>query len=141
MTFMNKLKVTDKKRVVALDKTATRRENLIGKIEEQKAMLAAEVAGKQYVATKLVWITNNDGGKEQVEKSRRVRRWYWEDAGKVFVQLRYGARIIALEKGLSSIEANTRNEMLKVLDTCVEAAKAGEFDAAIEKLAAMRKRK
>jgi hypothetical protein len=62
-----------------------------------------------------------------------VRTWYWRnEAGKINLVVRYGARVIELAKGKNSIELENEAAILPTLDLIKKAVEAGELDAAIK---------
>ena len=138
MAHLQKLKLTKEIKRVAADPMKQRRGKLIAKLEEQKAIAEADFTGKEFIATKKVWLENEAGVKELVERKRKVRRWYWRGTDSWFLHMRYGAKIVNLGNGNNAIEAKSDKELLGVLDTCIEAVKAGELDKAIEEMAAIK---
>lgn len=126
---------------VAIDDVKRRRNKLLEKLEEQKEIAKADMAGAEYKATKKIWITNDDGVKEQVERERRLTRWYWRSNDSWFLQLRYGARVMDLGKGRNAIEVKNEKELLTTMDTCLEAVKAGELDKILEEMATIKSKR
>ena len=62
-----------------------------------------------------------------------MRAWYWRnEAGKINLVVRYGARVIELAKGKNSIELENEAAILPTLDLIKKAVEAGELDAAIK---------
>ncbi len=141
MAYLEKLKLTKESKRVAVDDVKRRRNKLVEKIEEQKAIAEADLAGKSYTATKKVWVTNDEGVKELVEKERRLTRWFWRSNDSWFLQLRYGARVMHLGKGRNAIELANEKELLTTLDTCLEAVKAGELDKILEEMATIKSKR
>ena len=56
MAYLQKLKLTKEDKRVAVDDVKRRRNKLVEKIEEQKAIAEADLAGTEYTATKKVWL-------------------------------------------------------------------------------------
>ena len=74
--------------------------------------------------------TNDAGQKVRVEVQRRVRKgWFTDPSGKMFFQLRYGARPIELAKGMNAVEVERLAAVPELIDSIVEAVRAGELDA------------
>ncbi len=138
MAYLQGLKLTKEDKRVAVDDVKRRRNKLIAKLEEQKAIAEADAAGTEYTLFKKVWLTNDDGVKELAEKQRRLTRWYWRSNDSWFLQLRYGARVMDLGKGRNAIEVANEKELLTTLDTCLEAVKAGELDKILEEMAVIK---
>jgi hypothetical protein len=141
MNAFQNLTLTKQDKRTTQDPTIERRSKLAAKLAEQLAMIEAELAGKEYKKTKTVYIDNEDGGRERVERPTTVRRWYWEDSSQFFLQLRYGARVLSLGKSNNAITVATKDELINAIKVCVEAANAGEFDVAIKEALDKRKKK
>jgi hypothetical protein len=109
-----------------------RRQKLIAKIDEQIEMAQAAANGTAFTATKFKNIVNAEGVTEYKQVAKKVRAWWWKnEAGKVNLVVRYGARIIELAKGKNSIELENEAAILPTLDLIRKAAEAGELDEAI----------
>ncbi|MGV9008070.1 hypothetical protein [Brevundimonas sp.] len=108
------------------------REKLRGYLAEQRALIAATVAGKPYAAFRTVTKTDEAGNRTRVEAPRAVRKgWFMGEGGKAFFQLRYGGRPLELAKGMSAVEADNVEGLTAIIDTLDQAVQAGEFDAAV----------
>jgi hypothetical protein len=108
------------------------REKLRGYLAEQRALIAATVAGKPYAAVRMVSKTDEAGNRTRVEAPRTVRKgWFTGEGGKAFFQLRYGGRPLELAKGMSAVEAENLAGLTAIIDTLDQAVQAGEFDAAV----------
>ena len=90
--------------------------------------------GTTYQPTKFKNVVNAEtGNKEYKQVAKKVRAWYWKnEAGKVNLVVRYGARVIELAKGKNSIELENEAAILPTLDLIRKAVEAGELDAAIK---------
>ena len=107
MSFLAKLNVTQLKRPQSLSPAEQRRNKLVAKLEEQLALCQAQLEGKRYVVTKAAWTRYDSGNKHRVQKERMVKPWYWQDGEGMCLVVRYGARIIELNKGKRAISVNT----------------------------------
>ena len=65
---------------------------------------------------------------------KRIKEWWFvTDAGKLCVQLRYGAKIVTLgAKGASAVELATADQLVPTLETLKAAVEGGELDAQLE---------
>jgi hypothetical protein len=119
---------------------------LLRYLQEQKALAQAQLEGRAYTATKVVFHTGENGQRVRAEAPRHVRRgWFRDPAGLLFFQARYGNKPLDLGKGMSSIEVGNLEALPPVLDALVEATNAGELDdaltaAAIERRANFKRR-
>ncbi len=66
-----------------------------------------------------------------VKTHRRIRPWFFEQDGGWYVQCRYGARVIAADGTNNAVFVKSLDEVAAVLDAFLNAAAAGELDAAI----------
>ncbi len=68
-----------------------------------------------------------------MEVAKRVKQWWFvAENGKLVLNIRYGARLLELAKGKSSIEMATTDDLVPTLELVKRAVKAGEWDAQIE---------
>lgn len=115
---------------VNADPAQLMREKVIAALEEQKTMAEAKIAGRSYTPTHMVWQKDDAGQRVQVEKSRRVRQGWFEDAdAKTFFALRYVGKSIEFAKGKNAIEVPGLDKLPGIIDQLIAATKAGELDA------------
>jgi len=73
------------------------------------------------------------GARKQVQTTKTVKQWWFtSDSGKLVMNVRYGARLIELAKGKSSIEIASEDQLVPTLELIKQAVEAGELDAQIE---------
>ncbi|MNW00026.1 hypothetical protein D3C71_1954710 [compost metagenome] len=88
---------------------------------------------------------NAEGVRVEVETAKRVRQgWFTDGNGKVYFAIRYAGKAIEFAKDKNAIEAGELSALPKVIDTLVEAVRAGELDtqlitAAVERGKMLRK--
>lgn len=143
MNVIKNLKLTDIKRSNMIASPQARlRHKLLSAIEEQTAVLKADMAGEPFTKRAVRSLVDPQTG-ERIRKEVpvRVRRWFWVDGttGKAFVQIRYGNRSLELAKGKATIEAANTDELLKVMDQLWSAVADGELDDVLQKAAADRR--
>ena len=142
MAYLNKLKFAEVTRNRTVDPVVRRREKLLEKLNEQKIAAEHALERKVYSPTKRGWIADNETGeKKLVEKPKKVRAWFWENTGIWYFQVRYGAKLLELASGKSSIEVGDKDNLLGVIDVCIDAVKEGELDKQLTEIAAMTVRK
>lgn len=142
MAYLNKLKFANVARNRTVDPVVRRREKLLEKLEQQKNAAQHALDGKIYTATKKVWVTDEETGKKNlVEKPKKVRAWFWESTGIWYFQVRYGAKLLELESGKSTIEVGDKEKLLEVIDVCINAVREGELDKQLTEIAAKTGRK
>ena len=70
------------------------------------------------------------GGKELREVSVRFRRWWWkDDAGKTFLTVRHGAKLLEIAPGKRAIEIGAFEDLAEKISILREAVRAGELDS------------
>lgn len=133
MSVLSSFKLISAKRPTALAPIQVRRNKLISKLMEQIALATAMKDGTTYAPKRLRTIKNKESGEvRQVEVSKRVRPWFFNDTnGKLVVQLRYGSKVIDFAKGKNGIEVNNVTEVITVLEKLKIGTEGGELDAQI----------
>ncbi len=58
--------------------------------------------------------------------------WFTTQAGKLAVSVRYGSRVLELEKNKYAVEVVAETDLIKTLDVIKTAVLAGELDAQID---------
>ena len=79
------------------------------------------------------WIKDEFGEAQLIKTHRRVRPWFFAQDSGWYVQCRYGARVIAADGTNNAVFVKSLDEVAAVLDAFLNAAAAGELDAAITK--------
>ena len=76
---------------------------------------------------------DEDGVRRTVEEPKRVRAWWWNaENGKIALNVRYGAKVVELAKGKSTIEVAAPADLIPTLELIKKAVEAGELDKEIE---------
>jgi len=147
MSVLKKLKLSNASPMHFVDAKQTARAKLLRYLTEPKALAQAELEGRIYTTTKMVFRTGENGERVRAEAPRHVRRgWFRDASGVLFFQIRYGNKPLALAKGMTAIEVGNLDALPPVLETLMEATAAGELDeplaaAASERRANFRKQK
>ena len=140
MTVLAKLKLTTEKRKVTYDAKTHRRQKMLEAIGEQKILVEALLTDEVPNITRLV--TEKDpetGEKRKVMKPKKVRQWFWHNIDGIwFIEVRYGNKVLDLGKGKTAIEVANKEKLPEALDLLMDAVKAGELDAQMEKAGAKR---
>lgn len=103
----------------------SRREKLIARLEEQKAL----AQDPYYAPTARRWVKGTDGTKQLVESKRPIRPWWRTDVNGVTVlTVRYGFKSIEFEKGKAGVSVPAKDKLTGVIDTMIAAVRAGELD-------------
>lgn len=131
MSHLKALKLTSAVPVRAsLDPVQRSREKMIAALAEQRQMAEAKIAGQAFTPKHVVRKKNAEGVRVEVEAPKRVRQgWFTDGNGKVFFALRYAGKTIEFAKDKNAVEIGELSALPKVIDTLVEAVRAGELDA------------
>lgn len=140
MSVLKKLKLSNATPMLITDPKQNARAKLLRYLQEQKAVAQAEIDGRAYTATKVVFRTGENGQRVRGEAPRHVRRsWFRDAAGVLFFQARYGGKPLDLGKGMTSIEVGKLDTLPAVIDALIEATNAGELDETLTAAAAERR--
>ena len=133
MALLSNLKLVSAKRATHSSPELQRRQKLITKIDEQILLAKAVANGTTHQFIQFKHVINAETGERQYKQvAKKVRNWWWKnDAGKVNLVVRYGARILELAAGKNSIELDNEAAVLPTLEIIKKAVAAGELDAAI----------
>ena len=133
MSTLNALKLSTAKKSLNTTPVFHRRNKLGKKLWEQIQLAQAHLAGKQFTTTRFQTVRDEDGVRRSVEVPKRVRAWWWNsDNGKIALNVRYGARVVELAKGKSTIEVVAPTDLIPTLELIKKAVEAGELDTQIE---------
>ena len=106
------------------DPTGMRRAKFIEKLEEQKLLLV----DPGYVRT-VQRTAEVDGVKQAVVRKQRVKPWWKTDSsGQIVMSVKFGSKPIEFEKGKAGIAVPSKDKLPTVINTLIEAVRAGELD-------------
>ena len=133
-TILNTLKLTAARKLRTMPDVVKRRNKLLNKLGEQRALAAAMQTGAHYNPKRLRSFKDADTGARIVkEVPVRIKPWFWTgEKGEMLLAVQYGSRQIELSKGKAAIEVGTEASLLNVLDTVIAAVQNGELDVQIE---------
>jgi hypothetical protein len=104
--------------------TLDRRAKIIARLEEQKLQLK----DPNYTRLIRTWV-RKDGERTMVEKQQRVTPWWRQHAnGSYALFIRSGLKPVEFEKGKSAIAVSSLDKLPSVIDTLINAIRAGELD-------------
>lgn len=133
MSTLNGLKLVNAKKPTAIPPILHRRNKLSTKVWEQIQLAKAHKDGGTFTVKRFKTVKDYDGSSKSIELQKRVRPWWFvADAGKVCVNVRYGAKLIELAKGKTAVEVSSAEDLIKTLEIIKVAVEAGELDAQIE---------
>ncbi len=133
-SVLSTLKLTAARKSRALPDVVKRRNKLLHKLAEQRELATALAQGQHYAPKRLRSLRDADTGTRVVrEVAVRIKPWFWTgEKGETLLAVNYGSRQIELQKGKTAIDVGAAGNLITVLDTVIDAVKAGELDAAIE---------
>ncbi len=133
MSTLTSLKLVNAKKPTAIPPILHRRNKLSTKVWEQIQLAKAHKDGVTFTVKRFKTVKDYDGSSKSIELQKRVRPWWFvADAGKVCVNIRYGAKLIELAKGKTAVEVSSAEDLIKTLEIIKVAIEAGELDAQIE---------
>jgi hypothetical protein len=110
---------------------ASRRASLIEKLEHQRSL----AADPTYVRKDTRRVSGEDGGKKIITIEKRVRPWWREDVhGVIGFEVRFGSKVIELERGKPAVIVPARDQLVGVIDSLLAAVRGGELDEHLSKL-------
>ena len=131
MATLASLKLVAAKKPAHKDPVHHRRNKLSAKIIEQLHYARALSAGEDYAPTRIKTVTNIEGERVQVNRTKKVRPWWFVDNNKVILQVRYGAKVLSLNGKSNAVECANTDALIGALETVNEAVLAGSLDEQI----------
>ena len=134
--MLENIQVSDTQRLTKQPPIVNRRNKLIKALHDQFLAASAFVEGKQFFKTVQRNIKNKETGAYAViETQRLIHPWFWQDPwGGVYMQVRYGSRIIMVKDGLPTIVVGEPERLVAIIQLLKDATANGQFDDAIEKV-------
>ncbi|MGB0834757.1 MAG: DUF6641 family protein [Psychrobium sp.] len=112
-----------------------KRNKLIIRLNEQRAMVQCLLENTDFTAYKEVFITDDESGeKRKVKRPKRVRPWFYQSADKYYFEIKYGTKSLEIQKNKPTIDVGSKEELLTVIDTIIDATKQGFLDAELAKV-------
>lgn len=139
MSSLAKLTIKTVSRRPKLTPAEARRNKLLAGIEEQLKVAAAAMQGQDYTVTRSRWAKNDAGEKVRVQRQRVVRSWFFAQDGGIYVQCKYGAKVLPLSKDGNAVFVKQIADVKPALETLYAAASSGELDAQIASVIKVRK--
>jgi len=136
MTKANPLQAltfTTKPKVEAVNPIEVKRAKLIIRLNEQRAMVQCLLNNTEFTAYKYVYIVDEESGeKRKVKRPKRIRPWFYQSANKYFFEVKYGTKLLEIQKNKPAIDVGSKEELLTVIDTVIDATKQGFLDAELK---------
>jgi hypothetical protein len=134
MATLATLKLSTAVKPTHMPAVQVRRNKLSNRLWEQIQLAKAQQSGTEFAPLRLRSFQDQETGvRKQVQTTKTVKQWWFtSDSGKLVMNVRYGARLIELAKGKSSIEIANKDQLISTLELIKQAVEAGELDAQIE---------
>ena len=117
MATLSSLKLVAAKKPAHKDPVLHRRNKLSMKVVEQLTYARALNAGEVYAPTRIKTVTNAEGERVQVTRTKNIRPWWFTEGNKVFLQGRYGAKVLMLNGKSNAIECANADALIGALET------------------------
>lgn len=131
MATLSSLKLVAAKKPAHKDPVLHRRNKLSTKVVEQLNYARALNAGEVYAPTRIKTVTNADGERVQVTRTKNIRPWWFTEGNKVFLQVRYGAKVLMLNGKSNAIECANADALIGALETVNSIVLEGVLDEQI----------
>ena len=131
---LSNLQFVDAVRPRSMPAVQQRRNKLSNKLWEQIQLAKSQIEGTEFVVKKYRSFKDQETGlRKQLEVPKRIRPWWFISAnGKVCISIKYGTSVLELAKGKPSVEVDSPQDLVKVLETIKVAVESGELDSQIE---------
>jgi len=129
LTFITKPKVK------TVNPIEVKRAKLIVRLNEQRAMVQCLLENTEFTAYKDVYIIDDETNeKRKVKRPKRIRPWFYQSASKYYFEIKYGTKSLEIQKNKPTIDVGSKNELLTVIDTIIDATKQGFLDVELKKV-------
>lgn len=131
MTELSKLKLSATKRETPnANPVELARAKLCERLEEQREIANADIAGEPYTKMSTVYLRDaSTGERVPKQKAKSIRRWFWHDVkGVWYLELRYGNKPLAISRGKTTIEVGERSKLVETIEIVMGAVKQGQLD-------------
>lgn len=133
-SILNTLKLSTARKPRAVPDIIKRRNKLLKKLGEQRALALAQSEGRTYAPKRLRTLKDSETGEKVVrEVSVRIKPWWWTaEKGETLLSIQYGSKSLEIAKGKTAIEVASAGDLVNVLDVVINAVQSGELDAQME---------
>ena len=133
MSTLNSLKLSTAKRPTAMPPIQHRRNKLSTKLWEQMQLAKAQQTGETFNTKRFKTVRDIDGATKTIEMQKRVRPWWFvSEGGKVCLNVKYGTKVLEIQKGKPSVEVANPSELISTLELIKQCVEAGDLDSQIE---------
>jgi len=107
------------------DPVMKRREKMLSQLEQQRNL----AQDPSYTIVQQRWVKDENGVKQPVERHKQIKRWWLRNGmGDCLLIIRYGSRVLELQKGKSAIDTGGEANLVAVIEEIMRMTKEGELD-------------
>ena len=108
------------------DPVMKRREKMLSQLEQQRNL----AQDPSYTIVQQRWVKDENGVKQPVERHKQIKRWWLRNGmGDCLLIIRYGSRVLELQKGKAAIDTGGEANLVAVIEEIMRMTKEGELDA------------
>jgi hypothetical protein len=107
------------------DPVMKRREKMLSQLEQQRNL----AMDPGYTIVQQRWVKDENGVKQPVERHKQIKRWWLRNGmGDCLLIIRYGSRVLELQKGKAAIDTGGETNLVPVIEEIMRMTKEGELD-------------
>ena len=107
------------------DPVMKRREKMLSQLEQQRNL----AMDPSYTIVQQRWVKDENGVKQPVERHKQIKRWWLRNGmGDCLLIIRYGSRVLELQKGKAAIDTGGEVNLVSVIEEIMRMTKEGELD-------------
>ena len=107
------------------DPVMKRREKMLSQLEQQRNL----AMDPSYTIVQQRWVKDENGVKQPVERHKQIKRWWLRNGmGDCLLIIRYGSRVLELQKGKAAIDVGGEANLVSVIEEIMRMTKEGELD-------------
>ena len=107
------------------DPVMKRREKMLSQLEQQRNL----AQDPSYTIVQQRWVKDENGVKQPVERHKQIKRWWLRNGmGDCLLIIRYGSRVLELQKGKAAIDTGGEANLVAVIEEIMRMTKEGELD-------------
>ena len=108
------------------DPVMKRREKMLSQLEQQRNL----AQDPSFTIVQQRWVKDENGIKQPVERHKQIKRWWLRNGmGDCLLIIRYGSRVLELQKGKAAIDVGGEANLVMVIEEIMRMTKEGELDA------------
>ena len=107
------------------DPVMKRREKMLSQLEQQRNL----AQDPSFTIVQQRWVKDENGVKQPVERHKQIKRWWLRNGmGDCLLIIRYGSRVLELQKGKAAIDTGGEANLVSVIEEIMRMTKEGELD-------------